>query len=155
MDNGTDFVPAAYFAEEEPIYDASIPLEAEIQEQIQEICSAKDISYELVLAIIENESRYQVDAHNPNGYHGLMQLGGWAISHYDVDNPYDPIENVDAGTDYLRDLYETYEDDGLVLDYYSGNQFAEVNYQNGNLSKYAKKILERSEELEEQHYKEP
>lgn len=153
VDYDTDFVPGYYEAPNEPVIDYDLPLSVELQEGIQEICANKDISYELVLSIVEAESRYTIDAHNPNGYYGLMQLGNWAINHYGVSDPYDPLENIDAGTEYLKDLYEEYEDDGLVLDYYSGNPYAETNYNNGKLSKYAKKILERSAELEEQHNK--
>ena len=143
-DNGTDFVPAYY----ESIIDEDLPLEPEIQMQIKEICERKHISYELVLAIMEKESRFNAEAEN-GACKGVMQLN---TNYHDINNPFDVIENVEVGTDYLLTLFEQNEDVCWVLDTYNGRN-ADYNYEHGIVSSYAKTILERSEELERSHYK--
>lgn len=147
VDNGTDFVPGFY----EPIVDEDIPISAEDQLTINEMCLRKDICPELVYAIIERESGYQADVINASGKnYGAMQINP---NFHKCDNPLDLIENVDAGTTYLQTLFNEYEDVGVVLMTYHGESDALVKYQNGQLSEYAKGILERSEELERAHGK--
>lgn len=143
-DNGTDFVPAYY----EPIIDEDLPLEPEIQMQIKEICERKHISYELVLAIMEKESQFDPEAEN-GSCKGVMQLN---TNYHDINNPFDVIENVEVGTDYLLRLFEQNEDVAWVLDTYNGRN-ADYNQAHGIISSYAKEILERSEEIERSHNK--
>lgn len=140
VDSGTDFVPAYY----PPLYDTDLPLTLDEQKAIREICERKDLSYEFVLAIIETESGYKKKAHNPDGYFGLMQLGKWLK----CPDPYDPVMNVEYGTDYLVKLFEEYQDDAYVLDVYNGNPNAQSNFEKGIVSRYANKVLKRAEELE-------
>jgi hypothetical protein len=68
-----------------------------------------------------------------------------------VSNLYDECGNILVATDYLAELFEKYEDVAYVLDKYNGNSKAKYNYDNGILSAYSKKILERSEELTRLH----
>lgn len=143
-DNGSDFVPGYY----DSIIDEDLPLEPEVQMQIKEICERKHISYELVLAIMEKESHYNADAQN-GSCKGVMQLN---TNYHDINNPFDVIENVEVGTDYLLFLFEQNEDVAWVLDTYNGRN-ADYNQAHGIISSYAKEILERSEELERSHNK--
>lgn len=144
-DNGTDFVPGYY----ETIIDESIPLTPEEQLSIQHICEQYQISYELVLAIIETESRYKADAVNPNGTcKGLMQIN---TSLHECEEPFNAIENVKTGVKYLSELFEEYNDVGLVLDLYGGYDF--TYYNKGEVSRYTENILRRSEEFERVHRK--
>lgn len=151
VDYDTDFVPAYYEAEESYIYDADIPLEENEQEMIQKICERKDLSYELVLAIIEKESGYDAEAINNTGSClGAMQLN---TRYHDIDNPFDLIENVEVGTDYLLKLFKENDDVGLVLSQYHGEKDAFEKYEKGVLSSYARHITEYAKELEEAHGK--
>ena len=112
-----------------------------------------NICPELLLAIAERESRFQADAKNGN-CKGLMQLNtachkarfeemGWSTS--DWSNDY---INMYVAADYLSDLFEQYEDVGIVLGVYHGESDAVRRGQSGKLSSYVTKILKRSEELE-------
>ena len=112
-----------------------------------------NICPELLLAIAERESRFQADAKN-GSCKGLMQLNtachkarfeemGWSTS--DWSNDY---INMYVAADYLSDLFEQYEDVGIVLGVYHGESDAVRKGQSGKLSPYVTKILERSEELE-------
>jgi soluble lytic murein transglycosylase-like protein len=61
----------------------------------------------LVRSVMAAESGYQADALSPKGAIGLMQLMPGTAQVLGVD-PYDPAQNVDAGTKYLRALLEKY-----------------------------------------------
>jgi len=62
----------------------------------------------LVRSVMAVESGYQADALSPKGAIGLMQLMPGTAELLGVD-PYDPAQNVDAGTRYLRALLEKYD----------------------------------------------
>ena len=58
----------------------------------------------LLDAVIRTESGYRPEAVSPKGAVGLMQLMPATARRYDVTNRFDPVQNVEAGTRYLRDL---------------------------------------------------
>jgi soluble lytic murein transglycosylase-like protein len=62
---------------------------------------------ELVRSVMAAESGFQPLAVSPKGAIGLMQLMPGTAQVLGAD-PYDPAQNVDAGTRYLRDLLEKY-----------------------------------------------
>lgn len=131
-------------------------LSEEIQEYCVEIGEEYGICPELLEAIIETESRGQADAEN-GSCKGLLQISiNWhkdRMERLGVTNIFDEYSNILVGADLLAELRDTYHDLGYVLDYYHGDSNARYNYENGILSDYARKILERSAELEEIHGK--
>ena len=62
---------------------------------------------ELIRSVMAAESGFQPLAVSPKGAIGLMQLMPGTAQVLGAD-PYDPAQNVDAGTRYLRDLLEKY-----------------------------------------------
>lgn len=147
VDYNTDFTPGYY----EPIVDEDIPLTPEEQLAIMDIAKEHNVCYELVLAIMDKESGYNADAINYNGTcKGAMQINP---SFHDCDNPYDLLENVEAGCTYLEKLFNDNEDVGLVLSLYHGESDAYEKYENGIISDYANEILSKSEALERAHGK--
>lgn len=117
-----------------------------------------DICPELLMALAERESRCNPTATN-GSCKGLMQVNanchqqrflnmGWSTE--DWDNAY---INMYVAGDYLHDLFETYEDAATVLMVYHGETNAVSKGQTGNISNYAKSILNRSYELERVHDK--
>jgi soluble lytic murein transglycosylase-like protein len=62
---------------------------------------------QLVRSVMAAESGFQPQAVSPKGAIGLMQLMPGTAAQLGVD-PFDPAQNVDAGTRYLRDLLEKY-----------------------------------------------
>lgn len=66
----------------------------------------------LVRLVMEAESGFQPQAVSPKGAIGLMQLMPDTAKTLGVD-PNDPVQNVDAGARYLRDLLQKY--DGHLL----------------------------------------
>jgi soluble lytic murein transglycosylase-like protein len=62
----------------------------------------------LVLAVIEVESRYDAFAVSPRGAMGLMQLMPQTAARFAVHNVFNPVENVDGGVRYLKELLARY-----------------------------------------------
>ena len=131
-------------------------LSEEIQGYCEEIGGKYGVCEELLLSIIETESAGISDAEN-NGCKGLMQV--CERYHKDrmdnlmVTDIYDEYSNILVATDYLMELAEEYGDIGLVLMIYHGEKSALEKLERGELSSYAEKILERSEQLERLHGK--
>jgi soluble lytic murein transglycosylase-like protein len=79
----------------------------------------------LIRAVIAVESGGAVYAVSPKGAMGLMQLmpGTWAElrARYALGrNPFDPCDNILAGTAYLRELLDRYGDPGFLAAYNAG-----------------------------------
>jgi soluble lytic murein transglycosylase-like protein len=62
---------------------------------------------ELVRSVVKAESGFAPGAVSPKGAVGLMQVMPATARMFGAD-PHDPVQNVDAGTRYLRDLLVTY-----------------------------------------------
>jgi soluble lytic murein transglycosylase-like protein len=132
-------------------------IDSQYQQYCVEIGEMYGICPELLMAIIESES-----SGNPNATNGtckgLMQVSEkWhkdRMERLGVKDIYEPYGNILVATDYLMELAEKHEDIGMVLMVYNGDSRAK-DYWNGNanLSKYAEKNLNRSQELERAHGK--
>jgi Transglycosylase SLT domain len=69
------------------------------------------VEAQLVRAVIEQESAGRPCALSAKGAEGLMQLMPATAEEYDVDDPFDPQQNVEAGTRLLKSLLERYKND--------------------------------------------
>ena len=109
---------------------------------------------EFVMAIIERESTGDPKATN-GSCKGLMQISErWHTDRMErlgVTDIYDTVWNIHVGVDYLSDLFLKYEDAATVLMVYHGEKDAVSKSMHGEISDYAKGILERSQELERLH----
>ena len=94
---------------------ADFPCEEESPHAIRDIVdeSAKQsgLDRSLVRAVVKTESAYNPCATSIKGAQGLMQLMPSVQTQFGVTNPYDPRQNVDAGTHLLKQLLDQYRGD--------------------------------------------
>jgi len=88
-----------------------------------------DIDAALLRALIHAESGFRVDATSPVGAQGLMQLMPATARMLEVSDPYDPAQNLAAGTRYLAELLEAFDQDQqLALAAYNAGPSAVRQY---------------------------
>ncbi len=78
---------------------------------VMDKASKYEIDPSLVHAVIKTESNGNPSAVSRKGAMGLMQLMPKTASDLEVRNPFDPEENVDGGTRYLKSLIEKFRGD--------------------------------------------
>lgn len=83
------------------------------QPQIVAAANAKGIPPSLALAVVTQESSCNPNATSPantNGTQdfGLFQLNSSNLASWGVTNPLDPTQNINAGVNYLSQLYSQY-----------------------------------------------
>lgn len=77
--------------------------------QLRKIAGAHRLAPELLDAIIVVESGYHPDAVSPKGAMGLMQLMPDTAKRFEVEDPFDPAENMRGGARYLRWLMDRFD----------------------------------------------
>ena len=136
------------------VADTWIP--AEYQTYCEQIGAQYSIEPELLEAMMELESSGKPQVHNGN-CKGLMQINEpfhkQRMEELGVTNIYDPHSNILVAADYMRELFETYEDMGTVLMVYNGSSNAIEMGENGIYTEYATGIMRRTEVLERLHGK--
>jgi soluble lytic murein transglycosylase-like protein len=83
------------------------PLSA--RELVDEAARRNGLPPALVHSVAQIESAYRPDAVSPKGAIGIMQLMPATAAALQVD-PYDPVQNVEAGARRLRELFLKYKD---------------------------------------------
>ncbi len=69
------------------------------------------LSPNLVSAVVKQESNFSANATSQAGAMGLMQLMPQTAQSLGVTNPYDPVQNLQAGMSYLSQLIHRYHGD--------------------------------------------
>jgi soluble lytic murein transglycosylase-like protein len=106
-----------------------VPSAKEIAALAARIAIAHKIDPLLVLAIIETESAFHVDAVSAGNAQGLMQLMPGTARRFGAKNLLDPAENIRAGIKYLHWLLTYFEGDvSLVLAAYNAGEGAVLRY---------------------------
>jgi len=89
----------------------------------------QQVDEDLIRAVIHTESFYRANAVSSRGAEGLMQLMPETADRFQVDNAFNPAENIRGGTSYL----------GWLLQRYGGNEelaVAAYNAGEGAVDKY-------------------
>lgn len=116
-DAGTPFAefPAATKAPTLPQEPAPANAEAEIDSPyaayIREAAEKYDVDPRLISAVINAESSGRSRAVSPAGAKGLMQLMDGTARAMGVKNSFDPRQNIDGGTKYLKSMLDTFRGD--------------------------------------------
>lgn len=78
---------------------------------VREAAERHNVDPALVKAVITTESGWNPQAVSRKGAVGLMQLIPQTAQRFGVDNSFDPAQNVEGGTTYLRSLLDRYNGD--------------------------------------------
>lgn len=83
----------------------------------------------LIFCVMEQESHFGIHAVSPKGARGLMQLMPGTGARFGVRHPFNPAENISAGTRYLKQLIARFNGRvDLVLASYNAGEGAVVKF---------------------------
>jgi len=96
---------------------------AELDALIENSSKQEGVKPDLVRAVIQEESNGRPCAVSSKGAQGLMQLMPATADQFGVKDPFDPKQNVAAGSKLLRQLLEKYKGDiSLALSAYNAGE---------------------------------
>jgi hypothetical protein len=109
------------------------------RELVEAAAARYSVDADLITSVIAVESNFDPKASSPKNARGLMQLLPETAARLGVQNIYDPQENIDAGTRYLHELLQKYDND-LVLALAAYNAGPERVQQYGRVPPFAETI---------------
>jgi soluble lytic murein transglycosylase-like protein len=130
-----------------------VPLAANLQDLILSECKAKDVSPDLVIALIDVESNFNPKCISKTNDYGLMQIN---ICHKDslkqeiqVTNLLDEKQNIKAGVHMLSEIGNKYNNLNQALMVYNcGETGAKKLWNNGIYSTaYSRKVITKIDEI--------
>ncbi len=100
----------------------------------------------LITAVVAVESGFDPDAVSRAGAVGLMQLMPGTAKRYRASNRRDPLQNLHAGTWYLRDLLLRFNNLALALAAYNAGEQAVIRHGNNippysETQRYVRKVI--------------
>ena len=131
-----------------------VPLDDELQSFIFGRCERHNIDPAIVIAMIDVESKFKSDAVGDRGAaYGLMQVQPrWHTERIDrlgVDDLLDPYQNVEVGVDYLGELVAKGRGiEWALMAYNGGYSYANSYVSRGEVSDYAREVMEIAANLE-------
>ena len=143
----------------EPTY-YDIPLSKDLQLYTYNKCVEYGIPdhYELVLAMMWQESNYTADLVSSTNDYGIMQINScnhsWLVDLLGPTNFLDASDNINAGVYVISKLLIKYGDEHKALMAYNmGEHGASLNWQAGNYtSNYSRGVVAKREAIEANNY---
>lgn len=127
-----------------------IPLSEDLQKFTYYLCNEYGIEYSLVIALMERESKFDINAIGDGVNYGLMQIHTinhtWLSEELGIIDFLDPYQNVQAGIYMLCDLFKKYDNtDQVLMAYNSGESGAKRLFAKQIFSTdYTRNILENA-----------
>ena len=98
---------------------------------IAEAANRHQVDVRLLHAVIQAESAYDAGAISSAGAVGLMQLMPDTARRYGVVDRHNPVQNIDGGTHYLKDLLRMFGSNlHLAVAAYNAGENAVIRYNN-------------------------
>jgi soluble lytic murein transglycosylase-like protein len=96
---------------------------------IVESSARNNVDPVLIYSIMHQESTFKRNAISPKGARGLMQLMPGTAARFGVSNIFDPKQNIEGGTRYVRFLLDMFDGDvPLALAGYNAGEGAVLRY---------------------------
>ena len=129
---------------EQKVY-RDIPLSHDLQDAADKVCEEYNVPPEVLFAVMEVESSYQVDARNGQCI-GLMQIHTINLPYLQekigVDNLSDPVQNIRAGAYLLGGYLQKYSLSDSLMAYNLGEGGAKKQWAQGiHETAYTRKVL--------------
>lgn len=136
----------AKISEAPQIRDYAQPSKPQLLNMISQIAHKHGVDEKLVKAVIQQESGFNSKATSHCGAKGLMQLMPGTAKTLGVNDPYNPVQNVDGGVRHLKWLLSKYNGNViLALAAYNAGSGAVDKYDGvppyAETQNYVKKIL--------------
>jgi soluble lytic murein transglycosylase-like protein len=91
-----------------------------IRALVDQVAARVGLDRRLAHAVVHIESNYQPLAISPKGAVGLMQIMPALVRQYGLEDPFDPIRNLEAGMRHLRRLLGRFDMQGALAAYNAG-----------------------------------
>ena len=119
-----ELAPAPPAGEEQPTQP-----EDRLDRMVREAAERNHLDPALVKAVISTESGWNPNAVSAKGAVGLMQLIPETAQRYGVNNSFDPAQNIEGGTRYLKSLLDRYDGDltKSLAAYNAGERTVDLN----------------------------